>query len=143
MNIENFLDDPGVLRWLQSLVDCPPGRLRSGYQLLTEWWQSFHCGHAMCVKATGCVLMYPTACRDVGDALDELVEVGMVAPVGASVTVPGHTTKASGPDISRVRSGVRWGERIHEPAYIFLFESGDRLPAWLACRDNGQTDTCP
>lgn len=131
MNMGNFVQDPRVRAWLRTLVDCPPGAVRHGYGLLDAWWAGYGCGHVVCEEALGCVLLYPHACQDVGEALDWLVQVQLVQPVGRSAPATGHTHKASGPDLSRIRAGVPWSQRVHEPAYLYHFTSGDKLDQWL------------
>lgn len=118
--------------WFRSLVDCPPGRCRTGYGLLEAWWTgNKDCNHATCVGATGCVLDYHRCCQDVDRVLHGLVLSGYLEPATRSQPLPGHTTKASGPDISRIRANIKWADRIHEPAYIYGFDPTAKLIEYL------------
>lgn len=124
MNIDNFLAHEEVQAWLQTLDDCPPGRARHGYGLLTAYWRTYTCRHVLCNQADGCVLMYDDACRTVSRALEELVNLRIVSPVGRGTPLSGHTHDAGCSSITRIRGGETWEQRT-APAYIWGFEIGD------------------
>jgi hypothetical protein len=130
VNIDNFLSHSEVQEWLQTLYDCPPGRARHGYGLLTAYWRTYQCEHSLCARADGCICLYGDACRTVDRALQSLVDLAIVAPVGKGEPVPGHTHDAGEYEIRRIRGGETWGQRT-APAYIWGFEMGDNFFLYL------------
>jgi hypothetical protein len=130
VNLDNFLAHPEVLSWLQTLEDCPPGVLRHGYGLLSMYWRVYKCNHACCAAADGCVVHYYDACNTVDRAIIEMVDAGIIVPVGVGVPVQGHTHDAGCPEAYWIKGGQKWDYRT-DPAYIWGFESGDNLGSIL------------
>lgn len=141
IDIEAFLRHPEVLAWLQTLSDCPPGMLRHGYGLLDQYWRVYVCDHWLCRSCDGCVLFYDDACRTVDRALTELVDMGVVTPVGRGTPLEGHTHDAGCSAISRIRGGETWDQRT-APAYIWGYESGDNLQSILCNSAESKEESC-
>lgn len=113
--------------WFQSLIDCPPGRCRSGYGLLEAWWSGDECNHACCAGAMGCILRYHQAAQDVDRALEELVFKGYLEPATKSQPLRGHTHNAHETTIAKIRPGIPWDQKVFESAYVYGFDPTAKL----------------
>lgn len=114
------LAQPEVIEWLKTLSDCPPGSARRGYGLLDAVRLAFDrlFGPIRGAAIDG------DAHRDADKILVEFVNRDIVRPIGWSRPVVGRDWNRSCGEALPVKRGMPWG---FEPAWAYVFESGDRL----------------
>ena len=114
------LSQKEVIGWLRTLSDCPPGGARLGYGLLDAVRLAFDrlFGPIRGVALDG------DAHRDADTILVEFNRRGIVRPIGESRPVKGRDVNRACGEALRIKRGMPWG---FEPAWAYVFESGDRL----------------